>query len=179
MLNDERLPSRFWKKVQPDSNGCWLWTAGLNPFGYANFAHPISNLAHRVSYAVLVGPIPDGFDVDHVCTVRRCVNPEHLRAVSHRENILAPHCAGSSAVRARATHCPYGHELKDPNIPPAEKLRGNRKCRACDWARAHVRRQAAIGIQVDLKVYADECYARILAGGRVGRHGARQIEVAR
>jgi hypothetical protein len=170
-LGDERLPERFWLKVQTGPEGCWLWTAGINTDGYGIFAHEISQLAHRVSYALLVGPIPNGHDVDHLCRVRHCVNPSHLRAVTHRENILAPHCQGSSAIRARQTHCPNGHELKDPNIPRAEKRIGQRKCRACDWARAHVKRQAALGIEVDLKSYADECYARILAGGPVGRHG--------
>lgn len=178
MLNDERLPERFWLKIQTGPGGCWLWQAAINEFGYGTYAHPISQLAHRVSYSVLVAPIPAGFDVDHLCMVRNCVNPEHLRAVTHRENILAPHCRGSSAVRLRRTHCPYGHELKGANVPGAEKRKGHRKCRACDWARAHVKRQAALGIHVDLKAYADECYARILAGGPVGRHGARWIEAS-
>jgi hypothetical protein len=171
MLNDERLPERFWVKIQTGPYGCWLWQASKNEFGYGLYAHPVSQLAHRVSYAVLVGPIPAGYDVDHICRVRHCVNPEHLRAVTHRENILAPHAMTSSAIRSRRTHCPQGHELVEPNIPPAEKRNGWRKCRACDWARAHVKRQAAAGVLVDLKAYADECLVRILAGGPIGRHG--------
>jgi hypothetical protein len=91
------------------------------------------------------------------------VNPEHLRAVTHRENILAPGAMTSSAVRSRRTHCPNDHPLVAPNIPSYAERLNYRKCRACDWARAHVKREATKGVAVDLKTYADECHARILS----------------
>lgn len=64
--------------------------------------------AHRWAYEREHGPIPEGFEIDHVCRNRACVRPSHLRAVDHRTNVLAG--VGHSAVNARKTQCPKGHE---------------------------------------------------------------------
>ena len=78
---------RFWDKV--DKTGeCWLWTASLTNYGYGQFHHEGKNVgAHRLSYRMFNGDIPDGYDLDHVCRVRRCVNPAHLRTVSRKQNM--------------------------------------------------------------------------------------------
>lgn len=118
---------RFWAKVDKSGpGGCWLWTAWLSG-GYGRFrVGPRLVYAHRLAYELLVGPIPEGLELDHVrargCTSKACVNPAHLEPVTHRENVLRGD--SPSALLARATHCGRGHELAGPNL-----WRG--QCREC------------------------------------------------
>lgn len=82
------VAERFWEKVQK-TDDCWLWTASVKPAGYGQFTvedqkPPV--YAHRFSYEQLVGPIPDGLTLDHLCANRRCVNPDHLEPVPMAEN---------------------------------------------------------------------------------------------
>lgn len=127
---------RFWSNVDKTST-CWLWTAGKFSGGYGCFAvrrdgkHRALK-AHRVSVALLQGD--PGPVLDHICRVRECVNPEHLRAVTERENILAG--IGPSAINARKTHCPRGHEYTAENT--VTNSRGCRECRTCRKQRALV-----------------------------------------
>lgn len=77
---------RFWSKVDTSSN-CWLWLGGATKTGYGQFRlDGQSRYAHRVAYELAIGPIPDGMEVDHICRVRRCVNPQHLRVATHKQN---------------------------------------------------------------------------------------------
>ena len=73
----------FHAKYVIDESGCWLWMASLNRKGYGSFQ---SQAAHRVAYQLLVGPIPDGLHIDHLCRVRNCVNPSHMEPVTPAEN---------------------------------------------------------------------------------------------
>jgi hypothetical protein len=86
----QRTPEqRFWAKVQKTPT-CWLWTAYLNPnTGYGHFGvkHGVMVGAHRFAYESVHGPVPESFDVHHTCMTRRCVNPDHLEAVSRSENL--------------------------------------------------------------------------------------------
>lgn len=86
----QRTPEqRFWSKVQKTAT-CWLWTASINATtGYGRFGpkHGQGVDAHRYSYELAHGAIPEGHDVHHVCHVRHCVNPEHLQAVTRSENL--------------------------------------------------------------------------------------------
>jgi hypothetical protein len=86
----QRTPEqRFWAKVEKTPT-CWLWIAYVNPStGYGQFGltHGVMVGAHRFSYELVHGPVPDGFDVHHMCLTRRCVNPDHLEAVSRAENL--------------------------------------------------------------------------------------------
>lgn len=81
---------RFWSKVDKTEN-CWNWIGGLNEFGYGHFTvggkNKVSSPAHRWSYKMLVGPIADELDIDHVCRNRACVNPDHLRPATSKQNI--------------------------------------------------------------------------------------------
>lgn len=82
------LDERFWSKVDK-TDGCWNWIAVRNPHGYGQFTvhHGTVRQAHRLAYLDLVGPVPVGLELDHLCRNRACVNPAHLEPVSHRENV--------------------------------------------------------------------------------------------
>jgi hypothetical protein len=127
--------SRFWQKVEK-TDSCWLWTAGLFTAGYGLFWDGERTVgAHRFSYELLVGVIPDGMVLDHLCRVHSCVNPSHLEPVTHRENILRGD--GIPARRARQTHCLNGHELVGENIYRVSTRPNVRHCRACHIERSH------------------------------------------
>ena len=86
--------------------------------------------AHRFSYETLVGPIPEGKILDHLCRVRMCVNPDHLDVVTHGENLRRGF--GTTGLRARQTHCIRGHELSGRNV---KVYGGKRYCLTCGAAR--------------------------------------------
>lgn len=75
------LNARFWAKVDKDDTDCWLWTGCLNSCGYGCWAvNGKSQLTHRLAYEALVGPIPEGLTIDHLCRVRACCNPAAARS---------------------------------------------------------------------------------------------------
>lgn len=124
---------RFMEKVTESPDGCWLWSSSVRPNGYGEFHYEGRTvLAHRWVYARLAGPIPDGLQLDHLCRVRACVNPDHLEPVTQRENLLRGE--SPSAVHARKTHCPNGHDYE---LHGKRNPRGDRRCRTCErerWA---------------------------------------------
>lgn len=132
---------RFWEKVDlGDGTGCWLWTGARNPNGYGQFwSGRRLGLAHRYAYETLVGPIPDGLSLDHLCRVPACVNPVHLEPVSHRENCLRG--ISPAAQQAQQTHCKNGREFTEENtrLQILRSGRVKRHCRECAKAyrRAH------------------------------------------
>lgn len=81
------LASRFWLRVHK-TDDCWLWTSTLRR-GYGRFWIAPGRFvpAHRFAYELLVGPIPEGLELDHLCRNPACVNPAHLDPVTHRENV--------------------------------------------------------------------------------------------
>ena len=134
------LAQRFWSKVQK-TDECWLWTGALDRAGYGRFhLAGVNVVAYRVAYELLVGPVPAGLTVDHLCRVRRCVRPDHLEPVTQRENILRG--VGVGAVNAKRTHCSAGHPLAGDNLVPSMLKRGRRYCRICWNARCRARRAA-------------------------------------
>lgn len=126
---------RFWEKVDKQGPfGCWIWTASTGSDGYGQFImmrgkRGYPRRAHRVAWAWLRGPIPDGLYVDHLCRNRACVNPDHLEPVTNAENILRG--VGRSAVNKRKTHCLRGHALTEDNIYRPPKRSHTRQCRRC------------------------------------------------
>lgn len=95
------------------SDGCWTWTgASRNGYGKLHFRGRMQE-AHRVSYTLHVGEVPDGLHIDHLCRNRGCVNPAHLEPVTQFENNMRCDCA--STRNARKTHCKRGHEFTKEN----------------------------------------------------------------
>jgi hypothetical protein len=105
---------RFWSKVDVGSGGgCWTWTGARSKTGYGSFnvGDGVWRSAHRFSYEIHVGTIPDGLALDHLCRETSCVNPLHLEPVTHHENIRR----GVTPVQfhQRATRCHRGHALPE------------------------------------------------------------------
>jgi hypothetical protein len=122
--------ARFASAYEVGANDCWIWTRRLSPKGYGEFSLLSKNYrAHRVAYQMFVGLIPEGLVLDHICRVRHCVNPAHLRAITAGENVL---CGETLAAANKAkTHCAHGHEFTEENT---YRYRGERRCRACSMA---------------------------------------------
>jgi hypothetical protein len=109
--------------------GCWAWTANHTNEGYGVVTYcGVRTTAHRVVYQLLVGPIPAGMQLDHLCRNPSCVNPFHLEAVSGRENLRRGQ--GWSGRHAQQTHCVNGHEFTPENTL-LHSGSGGRRCREC------------------------------------------------
>lgn len=115
----------FWEMVLK-TDGCWLWTGPTTNGGYGKIK---AKLAHRLAYEELVGRIPDGLEIDHLCRNILCVRPDHLEAVTHDENMRR---ATPGANNAAKTHCPKGHAYDATNTFVNRK--GSRVCRSCSRA---------------------------------------------
>lgn len=115
-------------EIRTDRTGeCWLWTGRLNGYGYAEMKlGGRYQMAHRVAYQEIVGPIPEGYQLDHLCRVRHCVNPAHLEPVTSRENTVRGEAP--SAINAAKTHCKRGHAFDETNT---YRWRSSRICREC------------------------------------------------
>lgn len=137
--------SRFWSKV--DASGpCWEWTASLGKTGgYGKYTIPYRDgtgrskhvYAHRHAYTTLVGEIPEGMQLDHLCRNRKCVNPDHLEPVTSRENNRRG--VSPSGLNMAKNTCPSGHEYNEENTFISKV--GHRQCKVC--RRAYDKRRYA------------------------------------
>lgn len=126
----KQLDQRFWSKVDKTPD-CWNWIAGKT-MGYGSFQIGTAKkgktvLAHRLSYELLVQPIPVGLTIDHLCRNRACVKPDHLEIVCLAENIRR----GMKGILR--THCSKGHEFDSNNTYyyPNSKNKHYRVCKTC------------------------------------------------
>lgn len=145
------IEERFWSKVEK-TNGCWFWIAAIDAAGYGRFVWPGGQLAHRFAYELLIGPIPEGLDLDHQChnadktcaggdkcPHRRCVNPVHLEPATRSTNNRRGR-TGEIHIGTKRTHCKRGHELTPDNVytypkPNKGQRALRRQCRICQRAR--------------------------------------------
>lgn len=121
---------RFWLYVTRGTDDeCWNWKGGKKRDGYGNFSDDTHRtlLAHRFAYEMIIGPIPDGLQLDHLCRNRSCVNPAHLEPVTNRENVLRG--VSPPAMLAARTHCNNGHPFDLENT--YFRTTGGRRCKVC------------------------------------------------
>lgn len=128
----------FWKTVTP-TGFCWEFDGRLTDEGYGHFSLARVTktvLAHRISYQLLIGAIPEGAHLDHLCGVRNCVNPDHLEPVHPGEHTLR-----SMKHRMERETCVNGHPRDDDNMLTC----GDRyyRCRQCVLVRTHKNRGRA------------------------------------
>lgn len=140
----ERFHGKY--AIDPET-GCWNWTGYVAEHGYGTIGETVapgrsrSLYAHRISYEIHKGPIPEGLVVDHMCNNRRCVNPDHLQAITHRENVLrSPH---PLFARRRVGLCIRGHDMTDPTNVYIRPDNGRKMCKACTRIRQRERDRAA------------------------------------
>ena len=126
-------PADFEIRVRKDPSGCWLWDRAIASQGYGVlWLDGRLQYAHRVAHVLFKGEIPEGLTIDHLCRVTACVNPEHLEAVTMRENILRG--TAPAARHAKKTHCPQGHPLDGVTVRASGQRQ--RFCKACNRANA-------------------------------------------
>jgi HNH endonuclease len=130
MLYEERIIDYIVKVDRGYDTLCWIWQPALNSHGYGQF---IENgryyQAHRYSYELFVGPIPDGHTVDHLCNQTDCENPDHLEAKTQGDNVRRSRHENFQA-HANGT-CTKGHELIDPYVKKRKNGTLRYQCRIC------------------------------------------------
>ena len=136
--------ARFWGRVAK-TDECWLWKGATREgYGLFSVSHDIQVPAQNFAYQQLIGPIPDGLLLDHLCRNRACVNPAHLQPVTNKENILRG--TAPTALNAKKTHCPQGHEYSSENTYYEEK---GRQCRTCKRLRQNSHLKAEKDARLD------------------------------
>lgn len=147
----EQTVARFFAKVNKDGpipeyaphlGKCWIWESSLTRQGYGKFqiGKTAKKISHRYSYEIAHGEIPKGMVLDHLCRVRKCVNPAHLEAVTSKENTrrgLAP-----SIVSHFQPNCKNGHSKADHGTTHKS---GMFVCKECQRLEYHARRRGISG----------------------------------
>lgn len=127
MSYDEKRKKVFLSYIEIDSKtNCWNWTSSLTKDGYGQFHFYRTHPAHVVSYMLFKGKINPKLECDHLCENKRCVNPNHLRQITHAENLKL---ANTYPVQNKnKTHCKYGHGFTPENTYTSGK---GRQCKIC------------------------------------------------
>lgn len=135
MTDSAAVLDRLFDKISPEPNsGCWLWTGAVSAGKYGSFSFEgRMQKAHRVTWRLMRGPVPDGLDLDHICRVTICCNPDHLEPVTRSENLRRSPLKNRYAD---LTHCKRGHEFTPENTM-WRKGGTWRACRTC--MRMHTR----------------------------------------
>ena len=132
LLPDEKWVNRFITKIKFDGHpkGCWTWTRGVDKDGYAIFQYKNGpKKAHRMSYMNTIGPIPDGYCMDHLCRTRNCVRPDHLEPVTNADNVYRG--VSCQAINKRKSHCKNGHLFSQDNLDTYQLSINKRQCKIC------------------------------------------------
>jgi hypothetical protein len=141
------VSERFWQKVDK-SGDCWTWTGQMHHLGYGRFSVSagVNLLAHRFAYEDILGSIPSGLELDHLCRNRACVRPEHLDPVTHAVNMGRSTLSGDGSRRraAQRTHCPQNHPYSGDNLIMDN---GARRCRICTNKGQNTRYQRRKGVK--------------------------------
>lgn len=147
----QRLDARIQSRIRRVESGCWEWTGRLDRGGYGVIGlykdgGQLIRGAHRVSYELYVNEIPEGKQIDHLCRVRSCINPEHLEPVTSKENTMRSSIAPAT-INSRKTHCVNGHEFTEENVYTCKE--GHRRCKSCrrERSNAHYARKTARKLQ--------------------------------
>jgi hypothetical protein len=134
------IKDRLMSRVETEGE-CLIWQGAKRPSGYGVIGvklagkHTVQS-THRIAYEIFNGPIPDGLHIDHMCSRKACVNPQHLRAVPQATNNQAMWDRGE---REKVTHCKWGHEFTPENTTIHNRS-GCRQCRMCRILRNRARR---------------------------------------
>jgi hypothetical protein len=140
VVSDQGVHDRFWAKVDAEGD-CWLWVGASSGIYGFFWDGQKQTQAHRAVWEMMVGPIPNGLHIDHLCKVNHCVNPDHLEPVTCAENLWrgqGPASKAYSRKRRNRTHCNYGHPYNEANTYHTPE--GWRKCRRCDAKQSRVRK---------------------------------------
>ena len=131
------LPERIEANLLPEPNsGCWLWIGYLSTAGYGRIRYHGQDItAHRLVYELTKSRVPKGLELDHLCRVRCCCNPEHLEPVTHIENSRR---GETGKYQLKITQCPKGHLYDEANT--YRDAQNRRHCRRCDLLRTWKRR---------------------------------------
>lgn len=134
------LAERVLRRSQEDEAGCWVFTGAVCPRGYGRVGsrtEPGQTLTHRVVYEFLIGPIPDGLVLDHLCRNRRCCNPWHLEPVTAQVNTDR----GLRSEGYLISECKNGHRYTPANTGRNAKGRMCLACRAAGRERETAKRK--------------------------------------
>jgi hypothetical protein len=150
------IEDRFWEKVDKAAqNGCWEWKSAIRGNGYGAFFTHLTDEgrkchgAHRFSWTLIHGPIPDGLWVLHKCDNRICVNPTHLFLGDRSDNMrdAAKKRRVCTIGKSRLTHCIRGHEFTPDNT--RIRPNGHRRCKTCDDLRDSIRGRKAASARIN------------------------------
>ncbi len=144
---------KFWSRVE-FTRDCWIWKGDKFASGYGQFyVRTKAVYAHRFAWNQLIGVVPKGLELDHLCRNRACVRPAHLEPVPHRKNVIRG--VSPAAVNAHKTHCVNGHRFDERNTY-RDPSTNNRSCRICVNDRAKLFRARHPGHVERMKIWCKE-----------------------
>ena len=131
-MNKLTIRERIQNKIEINPvSGCWVWAGAKFMQGYGQIViggrQGRKRRAHIIAYEEWIGSVPIGYELDHLCRIKLCVNPQHLEPVTHGENMRRGD--GWAGTHARTTHCPQGHPYNEINTYYHPD--GRRECRTC------------------------------------------------